>query len=125
MLMPTPATPTSVHRALAIALRWSEWLPSCSLYCRRSFRHASALATLCEIHRLRCLTLFASSISWPSIRTARLDDPLATPHDFEQSLSHAVERRRCRMGRVKGVHRDRLAGKDPLHVTPPTPAPAR
>ena len=102
-----PAPLLSPLRERAIELRWAEWRPSASLRCRGVSSHAACLATLHRIHHLRCVVLLSSRIPWLSIKRSRLDDPLASAADFERALAEAVERRRSRMGRVKGVRKDK------------------
>lgn len=88
-----------------INARWSEWLPFATLMARRTSDPAAKLHELKTTHRSRVISLLSAKVGWDAIRRSRLDNPELENGAFEFQLRAAVERRRTRIGRVKGVKR--------------------
>jgi hypothetical protein len=99
--------PTTPRRESWLQLRWQEWLPLATIEARKCLDPAAALAKIKTAHRSRLLDLLSAKVSWDAIRRHRLDSPLISTGAFEFQLHVAVERRRTRMGRVRGVRRPR------------------
>jgi hypothetical protein len=106
---PTTKSPLSEKKEMAIAARWEELLPWCLLDARKTTDPAETLHMFKTRHRERCIELFTNHISWKAIRTYQwnglvgtMDDPRNEEWIFKKLLSEAIERRRSRMGRVKG-----------------------
>lgn len=101
------AAPPSVssHTTHYIEARWKEWLPYCTVEARRYPDPSSVLHVLKTKNHSRLVDLLSAHIPWDTIRKHRLDDPLTSNEAFQFQLRAAVERRRTRMGRVKGIHR--------------------
>jgi hypothetical protein len=85
-----------------IESRWLEWAPWCTIAARRSDDPSGALYALRVTHRSRLISLLSARVAWDTIRKHHLDNPTDTTELFEFQLRAAVERRRTRMGRVKG-----------------------
>ena len=104
-----PSQPTTAQlsdkRSDAIDARWQELLPWCILSAKKTSDPADTLHMLKSRHRARCIELFANRIPWDTIRPHDLDDPREGDEFFKKSLKEAIERRRSRMGRVKGQSR--------------------
>jgi hypothetical protein len=101
------APPTiPVKQSLWVDARWEEWIPWCTQLARRmKVDPAAALVPLRVIHRSRVVMLLSARVTWASIKRNRLDNPLDSNDVFEFQLRAAIERRRTRMGRVKGMRR--------------------
>lgn len=89
--------------------RWMEWEPWCAMFARRvGLVPSVACVPLKVTHRSRVIMLLSARVTWAVIKRHRLDNPLDSNEAFEFQLRAAVERRRVRMGRVKGVRRGRI-----------------
>jgi hypothetical protein len=91
-------------KSATIELRWrSIWLPLCVL---ESKRHAEDPAEQFRIYReaynRRVRALLAANIAWTVVGRSNLDSPLQSGTQFDRALCLAIERRRCRMNRIKG-----------------------
>jgi hypothetical protein len=69
---------------------------------RESSDPANALYQFRTLHRERLTRLLRSGIRLGIIKKHNLDDPVMGENLFEFSLRATMERRRTRMGRVKG-----------------------
>lgn len=94
--------PLSIKKEKAITDRWEELFPWCLLDARRTADPTSAMQMLKIRHRSRCLQLISNRIPWASVRRNALDNPRHGEYFFKELLRAAIERRRARMGRVKG-----------------------
>ena len=88
--------------------RWREWEPWLVMEARRTPDPAGRLAAFKTTHRSRLISLLSAGVSWSAIRRHRIDNPSHSEALFEFQLSAAIERRRTRMGRVKGIHREKV-----------------
>lgn len=87
----------------SIAFRWQHrWLPWCLIEARKTRDPAAALALLNRRHQSRMSTLRNAGVSVESIGRADADDPRMDNATWEFAFQAIVERRRSRMGRVKG-----------------------
>ena len=97
-----------------IDLRWKEWEPLMTIDCRRVAGYLpypdnnpiDRLFRLKVHHRFLMVALLDAGVSWKAIRRGRLDDPLQNEDLFQFQIRAAIERRRTRLGRVKGVRHD-------------------
>jgi len=86
-----------------IKLRWDEfWSPQCLLAAKREDDPADAFCNLHHAYKRRMATLLSANLDWRSITRSDLDSPLQSGTEFDRALCLAIERRRCRIGRVKG-----------------------
>jgi hypothetical protein len=97
---PSPSLPP--RRDRAVESRWQEWLPFCTVEARRHSDPSNHLHSLRVRHRSRLVACLSASLAWDTIREHRLDSPVVSDAEFNFLLRCAIERRRCRMGRVKG-----------------------
>lgn len=97
--------PTHPLQSAAIDARWVEWRPFATMESRHHSDPANKLYAHKIRHRARLIDLLRARISWETIRAKRLDDPRMPAAAFEFSLRAAAERRRVRMGRIKGKRR--------------------
>lgn len=103
---------TSKKQQNVIDARWKEWEPWMTILARKLDGRAPLIHLKCRYEH-RMLALLGAGVSWKAIRHGRLDNPLLDDVDFRIALYAAVERRRTRLGRVKGVHRVRILGLTP------------
>ena len=96
------------RQSIWFTARWKEWEPLCTIAARHTMDPADALHKMKVTHHSRLMDLLAAHISWQTIREKRLDNPTISNADFEWHLREAAERRRTRMGRVKGVKRSKV-----------------
>lgn len=96
-----------------IDLRWKEWEPLMVMLAREFMDPRAELARLKTFYYSRILALLDAGVSWKAIRHGRLDNPLRGEISYQLALRAAVERRRTRLGRVKGVHRVKVLGLTP------------
>jgi hypothetical protein len=102
------AAPPPPRQQRWIDLRWKEWEPwMVSESRRQSLDPANTLHRFKILHQSRMVRLLGSGIRLGIIKKHRLDDPTMGSNLFEFSLRAAIERRRTRMGRVKGISRGR------------------
>jgi hypothetical protein len=83
--------------------RWERWRAQCAIASRREFDPAGRFAVYRDVHRLRLELCAAQHLSLSVIKRHDLDDPGTPFEKFSLALREAVERRRARMGRVKGL----------------------
>lgn len=103
------ASPIPPKQSVWIDARWKEWEPWLAMEARKqSLDPANLLFRFKSLHRDRMIRLLSAHIAWATIRQYRLDNPCDGENLFEFSLRAAMERRRTRMGRVKGVKRKRV-----------------
>jgi hypothetical protein len=88
--------------ARVIAHRWAVIQPFVLIAARKSTDPADAFAFYKARHAEYLTRLRRALISPEVIVKHSLDDPTNPPLYFEKLLAEAVERRRSRMGRVKG-----------------------
>lgn len=94
---------------LALDARWKEWEPWLAMEARKvSLDPANVLFRFRTLHRQRITRLLSSGIRLGIIKKHRLDDPKMGENLFEFSLRAAIERRRTRMGRIKGIKRTKV-----------------
>jgi hypothetical protein len=92
-------------RLACISRRWETiWRPLCALYAHRDgeLDPTSAFAALRDAYHRRIDRLLVSRITWKAIHANNLDDPRRSGTEFDRALCLAIERKRCRMGRVPG-----------------------
>lgn len=93
----------SIKKEKAITDRWEELLPWCLMDARKTSNPTSTMEMLRSRHHDRCLELIYNRIPWASVRRNALDDPHIPERFFKEViLLSAIERRRARMGRIKG-----------------------
>ena len=98
MLSPRATPPTPL-----ILDRWNRiWLAPCAAESKKADDPADEFATLRLRHQIRVQRLVVAGIPWETIVAGNLDSPLRHPSDFDRSLCLALERRRSRIGRIKG-----------------------
>jgi hypothetical protein len=87
-----------------IQLRWeSYWAPQCIVWAKREAADpADQFHIYMESYIRRVRHLINAGIAWTVITKSNLDSPLQMGTEFDRRLSLAIERRRCRMNRVKG-----------------------
>lgn len=86
-----------------IARRWdSRWEPECVLAAKRTDNPVEEFSVLRFRFNLRVRRLLAAGLEWRTIVASDYDSPLSTGTEFDRKLCLAIERRRVRMGRVKG-----------------------
>lgn len=86
-----------------LLLHWTQyWEPRCILASKHTHEPTIAMQTYRESYDRRIATLFRAGISWDMILRNDLDSPLQSGVEFDRALALAIERRRSRMGRVKG-----------------------
>jgi hypothetical protein len=89
--------------------RWREWEPFMVMAARReSSDPANRLYQFRALHRQRIIKLLRSGIRLGIIKKHRLDDPTNGDNRFEFLLAAAMERRRTRLGRIKGIKRTKV-----------------
>jgi hypothetical protein len=90
-----------------IARRWESYYRGwCGMEAaRRGHRGAFTLDGYERIHRDAARQCLAAGITWAAIERAGLDDPRMSEDERTREICAASERRRTRMGRVKGVTR--------------------
>jgi hypothetical protein len=86
----------------AIARRWEELKPWVLMEARKALDPADAFSYYREQHSRYLRRLLVAGITMKAVRNSKLDDPTETPSRFDLVLAEAMERRRARMGRVKG-----------------------
>lgn len=102
-LLTVPAPPSlPSRREYHVEARWTEWLPFCTVEARRHSDPSNLLHLFRTRHRSRLIACLSASLAWDTVREHRLDDPTVSDERFNYLLRCAVERRRSRMGRVKG-----------------------
>ena len=99
--------PVSPRQLFFVDARWQEWLPWATMEARKHSDPANWLHIFRTRHRTRLAALLNANIPWDTIRKHRLDSPTMDDAAFQFQLRAASERRRVRMGRVKGVKRGR------------------
>ena len=98
-----------VLRETRITERWQELAPLATIESRKHPEDPTQVFHFYKTrHRSRLLALLAANIPWRTILHHRLDDPIPPDGVFEFQLRAAVERRRVRLGRVKGQKRTRV-----------------
>jgi len=88
--------------ARIIAHRWAALEPFVLITARRAMDPAAAFAFFKERHAEYFTKLRRAEVSPDVIIRHSLDDPVIPPMQFEWLLTQAVERRRTRLGRIKG-----------------------
>lgn len=99
--------PISARQLHFVEARWQEWIPWAAMESRKHSDPASRLHAMRTTHRSRLGALLNANIPWDTIRKHRLDNPTTDVGAFEFQLRAASERRRTRMGRIKGIKRGR------------------
>lgn len=111
-MMPTAtATPTIAMNDLR-RFRWTIWLPWCLIEARKTADPAAALATMQARFHSRFTAMRNAGIANESIKRAEIDDPRIPEDAWQFAFQGIVERRRSRMGRVKGQHLPRYQKKE-------------
>lgn len=87
-----------------IESRWQQWEPLVRLADLR----AGGTQSLRVVHTHRIYNALAANLPRGTIARYSLDDPRPSDTDFGQILAVATERRRARMGRVKGRRKRNL-----------------
>lgn len=85
-----------------IDARWERWKAQCAIASRKNFDPAGRFSVYRDVHRLRLELCAAQHLSLAVIKRHELDDPGTLFEKFSLALREAVERRRARMGRIKG-----------------------
>jgi len=85
-----------------IAHRWESLKPFVLIRARQALDPAASFAFFKQRHVEYFTRLRQANISPEAIIRRSLDDPLVAPARFELELVAAIERRRARLGRVKG-----------------------
>lgn len=90
--------------AFLVDRRWDHWRPLAALISSQCHiaDPAEAFAHLRVRHRSRVTDILNSGIAWVVLCRQGLDNPMVPDAQFESSLRLAIERRRSRLGRVKG-----------------------
>ena len=84
--------------------RWDHWSPLAVLaaWSPQIADPANEFARFRVRHRSRVTDILNSGIAWVVLCRQGLDNPMVPDAQFESSLRLAIERRRSRLGRVKG-----------------------
>jgi hypothetical protein len=90
------------HHEERISARWEWWKPAAITAARETTDPAAQFRVLQEFHRERLRALLGVSVSWASILRNNLDDPRLDGDKWRAIYLAAIERRRSRLGRVKG-----------------------
>lgn len=97
------AQPHTPSRSAMIHARWdSHWSVAATIASKRDPDPAQVFGTLRESYFRRIDRLLTVDISWAVIKAGDLDSPLQSGTEFDRALCLAIERRRCRMGRIAG-----------------------
>jgi hypothetical protein len=102
--LPVPIQP---KKAATVRLRWeSVWSPRALIASKReSDDPADAFCEYHHAYNRRVRVLLSAGIAWSTITRSDLDSPLQSGTEFDRALCLAIERRRCRMHRIKGKKR--------------------
>src|SRR5258707_3784481 len=91
---------------LRIDLRWLMWKPFATMAARKRLPFIPidrSMIDLHHLHRDRVIQCLRQSLPWTTICKSKLDDPTKSQMEWDQMIVEALERRRARMGRTKGV----------------------
>jgi hypothetical protein len=88
--------------------RWEFWLPWVSLSAPAAQLGVPGLTAdfierMRQRHRSAAILCIAAGLPWATVRRYALDDPRRVDADRDRKIAIATERRRSRLGRVKGV----------------------
>jgi len=105
----TASRPLSPAREATISARWDLWIPRAIVIARADPAKdpIPCFEALRQRHRTAVLTCQAAGLPWTTIVRQALDDPQWSESKRARMIREAVERRRCRMGRVKGQGKGR------------------
>ena len=85
-------------RLWRIAKRWQEWLPSVTLWAKRTAKDPEWTIKWSEgTHSAMCESLLNFNVSWPAIVSNRYDDPTIEPEDWPKVLQRAIRKREKHM----------------------------
>jgi len=98
--------PITPRLLLRIDLRWLMWKPFATMLARRKLLFIPIDRTMIDLHHLhrdRVVQCLRQSLPWTTICKGKLDDPTKSQIEWDQLVVEALERRRSRLGRVKGT----------------------
>jgi hypothetical protein len=102
----SPRQPCDIFSA--VSRRWTtRWEPAAAAASKQSSDPAALFAKLKIIHHSRCAAALNAGLPWVTILTSDIDSPLEGEVWFNAMLQLSIERRRSRMGRVKGQKKAR------------------
>lgn len=97
----------SAHRRLAIAARWSDWIPRVFIESRKMTSPKLFREHCYDLFHRRIVALISHDLPMRTIRHHELDSPFITEELFSDQLCKAVARRLPRLNRKPGIRRTR------------------